>query len=215
MTTSTNPQDPISFLDEGGWQNAWEIGMTPWDQKKVQPALLEVFNELDFLNQIQHGKALVAGCGRGYDVIFLGSRVGECYGWDISPKAVSSAQEWLKSQSESNVENIHFQVNDFFDSEGSNMMFDLAYDYTFCCAILPSKRIEWSIRYSQLIKKGGKLITLIYPIDGDRPGGPPFSLDPDEVTELLTNVGFKKIHYKVPTMTDHPQRELMAVWEKL
>ncbi|EGG01379.1 uncharacterized protein MELLADRAFT_67022 [Melampsora larici-populina 98AG31] len=194
MATPTNPQDsePISLVDEGGWEKAWEKGITPWDRKKVQPALLEVFNESDFLKDIKHFKALVAGCGRGYDVVFLGSKVDECFGWDISPKAVSLAQEWLKTQNEAtNLENIHFEVNDFFDPKGSSLTFDLAYDYTFLCAIHPSKRQEWSIRYSQLIKKGGKLITLIYPIDGDRPGGPPFSVDPDEVTELLIDVGFK------------------------
>ncbi|KAH9812746.1 S-adenosyl-L-methionine-dependent methyltransferase [Melampsora americana] len=214
MTSSIKHEEPISFLDEGGWQKAWEMGITPWDRKKVQPGLIEVFEEIDF-SKFKDGKVLVAGCGRGYDVVFLSTQVGECYGWDISPKAVSLAQEWLKTQSETNAEKIHFEVKDFFHSESSKMVFDLAYDYTFLCAILPSKRQEWSRRYSELIKKGGKLITLIYPIDGDRPGGPPFSLDPDEVTELLTNVGFKRIHYKIPTLTDHPQRELMAIWERL
>lgn len=37
-------------------------------------------------------------------------------------------------------------------------------------------RPDWATRYSNIIKKGGVLITLIFPID-DHEGGPPFAVN--------------------------------------
>lgn len=37
-------------------------------------------------------------------------------------------------------------------------------------------RPDWAKRYSEIIKKDGVLITLMYPIDGHE-GGPPFAVD--------------------------------------
>lgn len=61
----------------------------------------------------------------------------------------------------------------------------LAYDYTFLCAIPPSLRSSWAETYTRLLAKDAILITLVFPIHGDRPGGPPFSISPDLVRELL------------------------------
>ena len=81
----------------------------------------------------------------------------------------------------------HFsQCLDFFASPalvpGS---FALAYDYTFLCAIPPSLRPKWAARYAELIRPGGVLIALQFPLDGDRAGGPPFSLSPQIYDDLL------------------------------
>lgn len=61
----------------------------------------------------------------------------------------------------------------------------LAYDYTFLCAIPPSLRSSWAETYTRLVRKHGVLIALVFPIHGDRHGGPPFSISPDLVRELL------------------------------
>lgn len=62
---------------------------------------------------------------------------------------------------------------------------NLAYDYTFLCAIPPSLRSSWAETYTRLLAKDGILIALVFPIHGDRPGGPPFSISPDLVRELF------------------------------
>jgi len=59
----------------------------------------------------------------------------------------------------------HFdsQAADFFAFPLDNS-FSLAYDFTFFCAIPPTWRQKWGDRYAEVVRKGGVLITLQYPI---------------------------------------------------
>ncbi len=104
--------------------------------------------------------------------------------------------QWLQDQNlDSDVgSKINFVEADFFtlgtDKSAAKALTKpaqavLAYDYTFLCAIPPSLRTAWAETYTRLLAKDAILISLVYPIQGDRPGGPPFSLSPDLVRELL------------------------------
>lgn len=46
---------------------------------------------------------------------------------------------------------------------------------SFLCAMEPRLRPAWAARFSEIIKKDGVLITLMFPLD-DHEGGPPFAL---------------------------------------
>ena len=61
----------------------------------------------------------------------------------------------------------------------------------FLCALQPHDRKKWAQRYAQLIKPGGQLATLIFPVDAnkDRNEGPPFPVTPELYTELLEPLG--------------------------
>lgn len=109
MSTSTSTTDP-RFGDRGasisrvrelidkssnqgeGWDKAWEESMTPWDANAPQPALISTLKHQDQLFP-KTGKALVAGCGRGYDVLSLAERGLQAVGVDISTTAVTKARE--------------------------------------------------------------------------------------------------------------------------
>lgn len=45
----------------------------------------------------------------------------------------------------------------------------LAFDYTFLCALDPSVRERWAQHYADIIRPGGELLTVVYPMD-DREG---------------------------------------------
>ncbi|PWN49094.1 S-adenosyl-L-methionine-dependent methyltransferase [Violaceomyces palustris] len=194
--------------DGDAWDKAWLSNLTPWDAKAPQPALLEL---LDGKHDDQlkvtgagissilptQGIALVPGCGRGYDATLFAQRLGlQSWGVDISPTAVDQANQWLADQqlAEDVKSKINFAKADFFKLGTSETSVpelgassvDLAYDYTFLCALPPSLRKDWSETYTRLLKPGGHLICLVYPIQGDRPGGPPFSISPQLVRSLLT-----------------------------
>ena len=66
----------------------------------------------------------------------------------------------------------------------------------FLCALQPKDRKAWAQRWRTLIKPGGKLATLIFPVDDskDRDQGPPFPVTPELYTELLTPQG-AHIHF--------------------
>lgn len=67
-----------------------------------------------------------------------------------------------------------------------------------------------------LIKSGGYLITLVYPMDGDRKGGPPFSVDIPSYDAVLGS-GWEKVLDKVPEEVTGSSvgRMRLVIWKKL
>jgi hypothetical protein len=87
-----------------------------------------------------------------------------------------------------------FFVSDWQSGEGGDAQFDLIYDYTvrvpfyfvvrclrltaqFLCALHPARRRDWSSRMASLLKKGGLLVCLEFPMYKDpKLPGPPWGL---------------------------------------
>lgn len=70
---------------------------TPWDAGEPQPALKHVLGSgnIDFPRT---GRALVTGCGRGYDTTTIASVLGlDTLGVDISPTAVEIARRFVSN----------------------------------------------------------------------------------------------------------------------
>lgn len=61
----------------------------------------------------------------------------------------------------------------------------------------------------------GLLIALVFPIDGDRQGGPPFSLSPDTYVPLLSD-NFERIYLEKPGKPSEGRegKEMMSVWKR-
>lgn len=59
----------------------------------------------------------------------------------------------------------------------------------FLCALQPEQRELWAATWYDLIKEEGRLVCLIFPIDPDRQGGPPFAVTTGLYRNLLENVG--------------------------
>lgn len=154
----SNPSD--------GWDRCWEEGVTPWDLGKPTPALQRLLQT----NFLPMGRALVPGCGSGYDVVAMAAPGRYVIGLDSSEVAIKKARE-LASASP-NAKYISFLQADFFTWEPTQL-FDLIFDYTFFCAIVPNMRSAWATRMGDLLKPDGELITLMFPID-DHDGGPPY-----------------------------------------
>lgn len=47
--------------------------------------------------------------------------------------------------------------------------YQLAFDYTFLCALDPPMRKPWAETYARIIRPGGELLTVVFPMD-DREG---------------------------------------------
>jgi methyl halide transferase len=128
-------------------------------------------------------RVLVPGCGRGYSLRtfkeYFGSRA-DVLGIEISETAKTNCEKYLREQNSG----AKCVVDDFFSHEPNGGLYDLAYDCTFLCAIQPTQRESWAERYSKLVKPGGKLISLVFPL-GDFEGGPPFALTPETVQDLV------------------------------
>jgi methyl halide transferase len=174
-------------LDQSSWSAAWAQGITPWDSGGTpQQALVSFMTKIDqgkdlVARQVENGgkaKALVPGCGTGYDVEYLASVGYETIGIDIAPEATKASNKWLESLQPGppHLKNIHFRTADYFVSNQEQETYDLIYDYTFFCALPEQLRSSWAEAHATSCKKGtGRLLTIVYPIMEDRPGGPPVS----------------------------------------
>ncbi|KAJ3533310.1 hypothetical protein NM688_g7303 [Phlebia brevispora] len=156
----------IAESGDSGWDRAWKENVTPWDGGDVQPPLRDLIVSGD-ISLPRSGRALVPGCGRGYDAIFIASSLGlDTLAVDISETAVVAANDLLKKSNLPNSVKVSFALQDFFAiAPSDDQKFDLVYDYTFFVAIPPSRRDEWGHQMTEIIKPGGYLVTLVFPLD--------------------------------------------------
>lgn len=143
------------------WAALWDEGdFLPFDRGIPNPALADTLNDRkDILgtatdkpngsNLPNRKKALVPGCGRGYDVLLLASFGYDAWGLEISETAVARAREeeeknggkevYAAKDEEVGKGKATFFQGDFFDATGWKERietgegfegFDLIYDYT-------------------------------------------------------------------------------------
>lgn len=69
---------------------------------------------------------------------------------------------------------------------------------------------------TSLIRPGGYLITLVYPIDPQTDVGPPWFVRPEHYEEPLGS-NFVKVLDRVPVSStpDHVDRERLVVWKRI
>ncbi|KAI8379910.1 S-adenosyl-L-methionine-dependent methyltransferase [Choanephora cucurbitarum] len=149
------------------WEKKWQEGQTGWDSGEASPALKALFENEETKSLIpEGGRGLVPGCGSA-------SKDRHMTGMDFSQTCADMLQ---KKYPDAAAQNYDFVCADFYNFSVPDGGYDLAYDYTFLCAMDLHMRPAWGKRYAEIMRKGGVLITLMYPIDGHE-GGPPFAVD--------------------------------------
>ena len=129
-----------------GWDELWVNGYIPWDKGFPSPALVDLLEERKHLLPSKHGrkKALVPGCGKGYDVLLLSAWGYDAYGLDFSTNALEGAKHVEKEFDGKGIYEtkegetkgkVVWVAGDFFKDEFLNVVdgepkFDLIYDYT-------------------------------------------------------------------------------------
>ncbi|PIA40178.1 hypothetical protein AQUCO_02500108v1 [Aquilegia coerulea] len=178
-------QQLINNDSTGGWDKCWEQALTPWDLGGPTPVILNLLKT----GALPKGRVLIPGCGSGHDVVAIAGPERYVVGLDISENALNKARELFSSSQ--NASHYAFVKEDFFTWNPPSL-FDLIFDYTFFCAIEPSKRPAWASRIHDLLKPDGELITLMFPID-DYIGGPPYKVSVADYEEVLHSMEFKAI----------------------
>jgi SAM-dependent methyltransferase len=168
MADLVKPPKPPAEVRTEDWDVMWQKNFTPWDRFEPNPALVDTLNEKsDIIDPNPQGsdatrrkRALIPGCGRGYDVLLFASYGYDAYGLDVSQTAVDACRELDKEQGEDAVRypvrdtklgrgSRHFLAADFFKddltSHTNGGSFDIIYDYTFLCALLPELRPQWYV----------------------------------------------------------------------
>jgi methyl halide transferase len=169
----------FSFFDQvnRNWEAAWSQNVTPWETGKVSKPLEDEFDKNNFQFETQPRRALIPGCGSGYDCQYLASKgFSEVIGLDLSPTAIKLCQEKIQSSA-----NLKFECANFFEYQ--NGKFDFIFDYLFFSALDPSMRKDWAQSMQNLLKPNtGVLFTLIFPNvpNSDKSIGPPYHVDPSD-----------------------------------
>jgi len=189
--------------------------VTPWDRGALQ-APLQKLVESGRVSLPTSGRAIVPGCGRGYEVVYIANTLHlDTIGLDLSSTAIRAAQQNAAKAGTSPKTKFQFIETDFFKYEvPESDRFDLGFDYTFFCAIPPSRRADWGSQMRALIKQGGLLVTLMYPIDGERDDGPPFSVSEAAYTDALKVKAGIWSEVLNEVTEGREGRERIAVWRR-
>ncbi len=188
------------------WEERWQTANTPWDAGASPPVLEELVRQA----KLPTGRAFVPGCGAGDDLITLASPERHVTGLDLAPGARAAFyRRYPEAASQ-----VDYVIGDFFSYE-PQAAFDLIWDYTFLCALDPADRGAWANKVASLLKPGGMLATLIFPII-EAPAeytGPPWPMSLDLVEQLVMP-RFERIESSDVELS-HPGREgkeCLALW---
>ena len=131
---------------------------------------------------------------------------------ELSQAAVNAAMEYIDSMPVENrpaCSNFNIKHASFFHlSEEEEDKFDFIYDYTFLCALNPSIREDWAKKMASLLREGGELLTVIFPIREKKTNVPPYRVTMQLYEELLTPLGFEPFRLELlPKELCHPGRD--------
>jgi SAM-dependent methyltransferase len=171
------------------WEESYRSGRTGWDLGMPTP----VFRRLAESKQFQPGKMLVICAGRGYDARMFARLGFQVTAVDFAEDAIREMQSLLDPDLSMEV----IQADIFDLPAFMNEEFEYILEYTCFCAIDPQRRAEYINSVSSLLKPGGYYIALAFPI-GQRTGGPPFLVSPDELIDPLGDQGFDLVSREIP-----------------
>ncbi len=169
------------------WNERYAVGDTPWDLAGPAPALVARWRERPFFER--GARILVPGAGRGHDALFFAAEGLEVTALDLAELAVRAGREAARTRGLEG--RCRFLTGDFFEFAGGP--FDGLYEHTCYCAIPPGDRGRYARAAARLLKPGGRLVGLWYPMEA-REDGPPYGLDAQEIEARFTSAGFRLVH---------------------
>lgn len=172
MSDDCPSSDGATALPASMWEQRYQDGATGWDLGGPPPTLVSLLEALD-------GPALrvlVPGAGRAHDAIAWARAGHFVTAVDYAPSAVRAARA---NAAEAGVD-LDVLEGDLFalPSELSGM-FDVVWEQTCYCAILPTQRDAYVAVMARLLTPGGRLYGLLW--NHGKPDGPPFDVTPEDV----------------------------------
>ena len=164
------------------WNDIYKKKEAGWDTGSTTPAFVNYFKSIKTSKKI-----IVPGAGNGYDCIYLSSLNHSVYAVDFAEKAIDNMNS-------NNVSNLNIIFEDYFNLDSKyNNTFDYFLEYTFYCAINPSRRYEYIKKAYNLLKPNGIFVGFLLPVNKPLGSdGPPFGV-PLKQTEKIFSDFFKDI----------------------
>ena len=190
------------------WEDIYLADDTGWDLKGPTP----VFKHL--AESLERGRVCIIGCGRGYDAIMFAKKGFDVTAVDFAPSAIRALQELAKQE----MVDVNAVQRDIFSLVPEfQRSFDYVVEQTCFCAIHPNRRKEYEALVKAILKPGGKLIGLWFPLDKllDE-GGPPYGTNINEVKSIF-NIGWKIEKEEFPDLSIEPRkgREKLIIFKTI
>ncbi len=180
------------------WETLYQGKKDTWDLGKANPALLEFFK-----NTLcpKKGRVLVPGAGRGWDAVAWAQRGHETLAVDYAQTAVGVLSASAEKHPKLSVLNI-----DLFElSPKSTEPFDIIYEYGCFSAIHPGRRDEYFEVWDKMLRPGGLVIAIFYPlIQSTSLGGPPHPTSEGELMARLD--GVLEVEERIKPKKSAPER---------
>lgn len=165
-------------IKERDWDRDYSTGDTPWDAGEPSPALLEVIAKGELPAGVD---VLVPGCGYGHDVRALAEAGCKVTGLDISETAIAGARM------ANGTVGADYRTGDFFDPAWvREKRYDVIWEHTCFCAIMPGERDAYVDAAHRLLKPGGLLLGVFFAF-AEEPDleGPPFKTNAATICQHL------------------------------
>jgi SAM-dependent methyltransferase len=159
------------------WDDLYAHGGDGWETGGPHPSLVRFVET----TPPPPGRIAVPGCGRGHDARFLASRGYDVVGFDFAAAAVAQARALAAREGVA----VRFEQRDIFTLPAREAHgFDGAWEYTCFCAIDPRRRAEYVDTMAAILRPGGWLLAMFFPMRSYG-AGPPYPVARAEVRRLL------------------------------
>ena len=190
------------------WEDIYLADDTGWDLNGPTP----VFKHL--AESLERGRVCIIGCGRGYDAIMFAKKGFDVTAVDFAPSAIRALQELVKQE----MVDVNTVQKDIFSLVPEfQRSFDYVVEQTCFCAIHPNRRKEYEDLVKAILKPGGQLIGLWFPLDKQLDeGGPPYGTTINEVKSIF-NIGWKIEKEEFPDLSIEPRkgREKLIIFKTI
>lgn len=144
------------MLTKDYWQDRYEDNRIGWDAGQITTPIKEYFDKIADKSL----KLLIPGCGNAHEATYLfeqGFTNLYLCDWAQAPLDNFAAQNpsFPKEQ---------LICANFFELQEDN--FDYVLEQTFFCALDPTLRPQYALKMSQILKKEGKLVGLLFGSEG-------------------------------------------------
>lgn len=189
------------------WDVRYRTGSDSWDLGTPTPVFARLLKEKKF----RPGRLAVVGCGKGYDAVLFADAGFTVTGFDFSREALQKAKSVAAAAGVS-VEFI--QENILALPPRFVSAFDYVLEYVTYCAIDPGQRPLFASAVASILRPGGVLIALLFPL-GEYHGGPPFEISIRATRELFAR-HLTLVSGEVPEDSVRPRkgREWLSIWKK-
>ena len=198
-----NNEDNAQF-----WEEIYLADDTGWDLNGPTPIFEHIAKSLE------PRRLCIIGCGRGYDAVMFAKKGFDVTAVDFAPSAIRALKELAKQE----MVDVNVVQRDIFllvpEFQG---FFNYVIEQTCFCAIHPSRRKEYESLVKAILKPGGKLIGLWFPLDKQLDeGGPPYGTTIDEVKSVF-NIGWKVEKEGFQDLSTDPRkgREKLIIFKRL